>query len=85
MPAFTDSVDSGGGHATGICGEKQVTLDTPKPTYLSLTMDGVDPTLNPFTIDFDDSSATEADIATHTISYTVSFVEYVGIASDFSG
>lgn len=55
MPAFTDSVDSGGGHATGICGEKLVTLDAPIPPYLSITLDGVDPILNPFTIDFDAS------------------------------
>ena len=77
VPAYTDSVDTDGAlsYSTGICGEKIVTLD-PLIEFLTLTPDPSDPVLNAFTIDYNESSATEADIMLHTISYTVASKEY---------
>ena len=70
VSAFTDSVD-GGIYTTGVCGEKRVTLDAGSPSFLSIALDVSDPTLNPFSIDYDESQATEADVGVHTISYTI--------------
>ena len=85
VPAFTDSVDTGGLYATGICGEKQFVLDpSTTPAFLSF-VPGTDPVLDPFQIDYDETFATEADIMVHTITYTVSIVEYSGITTDFTG
>ena len=76
MPAFTDSVDDGS-YPTGVCGEKTLTLDAGTPAFLILTQ-GVDPVLDPFTIDYDQALATEADIGVHTIAYRVTMKEYSG-------
>ena len=84
VPAFTDSIDVAGGYARGICGEKIVTLDSSAPSYLSISLDSVDPIMNPFMIEYDESLATEANIGVHSISYTVSFAEYSGIATDLT-
>ena len=82
MLAFTDSVD-GGGYSTGICGEKQITLNPGSPAFLTLVPDSTDPTLNNFSIDYDQSAATESDIGTlFTVSYTVTIKEYSGITVD---
>ena len=61
-----------------------MTLDSSTPSFLSISLDSVDPIINPFTIEYDESLATEADIGVHLISYTVSFAEYSGIASDLT-
>jgi len=52
IPAFTDSVDSTDEYTTGICGEKKITLNDSTPSYLTL-VDGTDPVLDPFSIDYD--------------------------------
>ena len=46
-----------------------------------LTSDPSDPVLNPFTINFDDSTTTEDDIRIHTVNYEVEMIEYSGIVS----
>ena len=50
--AFTDSIDSAGVLATGICGEKVITLDAGAPAFLTLTPDA-NPINNPFSLAFD--------------------------------
>ena len=90
MPAFGDSVDGAsniagtGNYAIGICGEKEITLDAGTPAFLTLTPDSSDPILNAFTIDYDETNASEADdIGIHTIQYTVTFKEYIGDVTSF--
>lgn len=46
--------------------------------------DSSDPILNNFSIDFDGSLVTESDLGTIPISYTVSFKEYSGIATELT-
>ena len=46
--------------------------------------DATDPILNNFSIDFDASLATDSDIGTIPISYTVSFKDYDGIATELT-
>ena len=77
IPAFSDSIDALGTYTTGICGEKDIVLNSP-PLFISITK-GLDPILNPFTIDYDQTQATEADIGIHTISYTVTVKEYASL------
>ena len=85
MPAFTDSVDTNGAlsYSEGVCGEKIITLD-PSKGFLTLTPDPSDPILNDFLIAYTESSATEADIMMHTISYTVSSKEYGSLIPDLT-
>ena len=80
VPAFQDSLDSGGGHTIGTCGEKVVTLDSSTPGFLALTADSGDPILNPFTIAYT-QSASESDIRAHTITYEVTSSNYDGIVA----
>ena len=54
VAAYTDSVD-GGTYATGICGEKRVTLDAGSPAFLTVIADNSDPVLNSFQIQYDAS------------------------------
>ena len=57
-------------------------LDVDTPTFLTLTP-GVwsYPNNADFTINFDDTDATEEDIKVHTINYSVSLAEYDGIVT----
>ena len=82
---FTDTTEEAKGEP-GICGEKIVELDEDTPPFLTLTS-GVwsYPNNADFTINFDDSYATENDIKVHIINYTVSLVEYDGIVSPHHG
>ena len=82
VPVFADSVEQGS-YAQGTCGEKEVQLVAP-PSFISLTK-GSDPLTDPFTITYDDSTATEADIGTHTITYTVKIKEYAAITTQITG
>jgi len=83
VPAFGDSVELGGGYAQGTCGEKDIVLNSP-PAFISLTK-GTSPLTDPFTIDYDQTSATEADIGIHTISYTVTMTQYPGPTTSITG
>ena len=82
VPAFTDDVDGSqnlantGTYATGICGEKEVTLDAGTPAFLTLIPDSTNPVLNDFKIRYDEASAADSDVKTHTIHYTVTNKEY---------
>ena len=57
---------------------------TSPPSFLWLTK-GTDPLTDPFTIDYDQTTATEADIGPHTISYTVTMTEYAALTTPISG
>ena len=59
IPAFTDSVDSGGSYTLGICGEKLVELIDP-PQYLSITL-GANK-VDPFKIVYNDANVKESDV-----------------------
>ena len=59
VPAFSDSVDSAGLYAYGICGVKTITLNTGTPTFLGVTA-GVDPISDDSTIALDTSVVTTA-------------------------
>lgn len=90
VPAFTDTVDGAtdlpgtGTYPTGVCGEKVVTLD-PNILFMSSTADATDPVLNNFVIDYDQNAgATVDDVILHTISYTVSSLEYGGHIPDLA-
>ena len=48
---------------------------------MTLTSDPSNPVLNSFTIDFDDSTATDDDVKIHTVNYEVEMIEYSGIVS----
>lgn len=48
---------------------------------MTLTSDLNYPVLNPFIVDFDDSTTTEDDIRIHTVNYEVEMIEYSGIVS----
>ena len=48
---------------------------------MTLTSDPSDPVLNPFIIDFDDSTTTEDDIRIHTVIYEVEMIEYSSMVS----
>ena len=62
-----------------ICGEETISIVL--PTFLTLTTDyAADPTL-PYTVLFDDATATEHDIMVHTFDYTVELNEYDGIVA----
>ena len=81
--AFTDSVDSGGLYTAGICGEKEISLNSGSPSFLTITADVTNPTLNDFSIDYDQAAASEADIGiTYTVAYTVQFKQYLWIVAD---
>ena len=75
VPAFQDSID-GGSYSTGICGEKLVALAAGAPSFLTITADVSDPLTLPLKITYDPALATDADIKTHTVSYTVTSKEY---------
>ena len=62
---------------------KTITLDAPIPAFLSLT-NGANP-VQDFTIDYTWSNAVIADIAIHTVPYSVVFTEYTGITSAHTG
>ena len=81
---FTDTTE--GVKGIGVCGEKLVELDDDTPTFLTLTP-GVwsYPNNADFTINFDDTTATEEDIKVHTINYSVSLVEYEGVVTPLEG
>ena len=66
FPAYQDDHDSSN---TGICGEKTITLDPSTPTFLTLVPNPSDPVFGAFTIQFDDSTATEDDIMVHTVAF----------------
>lgn len=67
-----------------ICGEKKFEFDAAVPPFLSVTYNSV-PTGNPFTIEYDQALATTADIGvTYTIDYTVTIVDYTGLATVLS-
>ena len=84
VPAFTDDVDGTGSYTLGICGEKKFALDPSTPSFLTMTP-GVDPVLDPFTINYSEAFAIEADdILVHTITYTVTILEYTGIATVYT-
>ena len=85
MPAFTDSVDTTGTYTAGICGEKTFILDSGLPAFLSITVGAVDPVLDPFTINYDQSLATEADIGQNIIVTTVTLKEYAGVTMERKG
>ena len=81
--AFTDSVDVTGVYPTGICGEKEISLDIGGPTFLTLTPHVSDPILNPFALDYDDSLSIDADVnMVHAVAYTVQFKQYSAIAPE---
>ena len=68
-------------YPTGICGEKEISLDVGGPAFLTLTPNVIDPILNPFVLDYDDSLSIDTDVnKVHAIAYTVQFKEYSGIA-----
>ena len=70
----------------GICGPKVMTLDEGSPSFLTLTQDeSQDPIYEPYSLAYDESLATEADIKEHTIDYTVSVPVYNGIIVDLQG
>ena len=58
MPAFTDSIDTLGTGANGICGEKFVALETP-PAFVSITL-GANGITDQFNIIYDGSHALES-------------------------
>lgn len=80
VPPFTDSVDATGSYSTGICGQKLVTLDAATPPFLSVTP-GANPVTDYFFINYDEAQASELDIGTHTITYTVEITDYAGITT----
>ena len=80
VPAFTDSVDSTGTYTAGIFGVKTFALDAATPSFLTLSP-GADQLVDAYTIDYDQTAATESDIGVHTIDYTVTITEYTGIAT----
>jgi hypothetical protein len=85
VPAFTDDVDGTGSYTLAICGEKQFALDPSTPSFLTMTP-GFDPVLDSFTINYNEALAVEAtDIRIHTITYTVTILEYTGIATVHTG
>ena len=50
---------------------------------MTLTPEASNPSLNPFTLDYDDSMSIDADVnQVHVVAYTVQFKEYSGIASE---
>ena len=75
VPAFTDSIDATGTYSS-LCGEKRLSLEANSPAYLSIVADLEDPVTKDFSVSYDHTKATEADIGTHTIDYTVSSVDY---------
>ena len=77
---FSDSVDSAGSYAYGICGVKTITLNAGTPTFLSVTA-GADPINDDSTILLDSSSVTIAHAQVYTISYTVTFADYAGLST----
>ena len=74
-------MDAGSLYSVGICGEKLIALDVPSPPYLTLIPNSSDPVTLNFQVMYSKSSATEADIGAHTVSYTVTFKEYTHLAS----
>ena len=79
--AFLDSVD-----AVGTCGEKRIALDgTPPPAFLSILPDPDSPVIAPFSIKYDHNMATEADIGSHIVSYTVISVLYPSFVTSIAG
>ena len=82
---FTETTEEAKGKP-GICGEKIVELDLDTPKFLSLRS-GVwsYPNNADFTINFDDTYATEDEIKVHILNYTVSLVEYYGIVPAHHG
>ncbi len=62
-----------------------MTLAAGTPSFLTLTADVTDPLINSMTLAFDSSLATESDIKSHTIAYTVSSKEYPTLVSDITG
>ena len=58
-------------------------LNSP-PAFISLTK-GTNPLTDPFTIDYDETAATESDIGIHTISYTVTMTEYAALTTPITG
>ena len=84
VAAYTDSIDATGSHGTGTCGEKRLSLNAGSPSFLSVTpASGASAATDPFLINYNADAATEADIKTHTISYTVSSVDYSSYVSSF--
>ena len=75
---FLDTVDTDVAFAypfaQGACGEKE--FDIPSlPAFLTLTI-GTDPLIDPITLHYDDSLATDDDIMVHEIQYTVTSADY---------
>ena len=77
IPAFSDSVDVSGTYTIGICGEKVFAIDSSFP-FLKVTS-GANPLVDPLTINFDPTVATEADVGFHIVTYTVNNKEYESI------
>ena len=72
MSSFSDSVDTSGTYAFGICGVKTLTLNAGTPSFLSATP-GTDPINDDMTIAINTGAVTVAHAQTYTISYTVAF------------
>ena len=81
VPAFQDSVDGTGSYPIGICGQKQITLDAGRPLFLTLAEDTTDPVLNNFSINYDATLATSADLGSLTVHYTVTLLEYSSLTT----
>ena len=77
MVAFSDSVDTTGSYAFGICGVKTIALSVATPSFMSLTL-GANQLVDVMTFTFDTSAVALADAAVYTIDYTVTFANYPG-------
>ena len=63
VSAFTDSVDAAGTYATGHCGLKTITIDSPHDAILSIQYDMTNPTTSDFSITYN-SASNDAEINT---------------------
>ena len=72
-PAYTDSIDETDLYSFGICGEKEVSLRSGSPPYLTLVA-GADPIFDDFVINYDETLATS--YGTVSVDIVVSFKDY---------
>ena len=78
-------MDSEGFYSQGACGEKRVTLGSSTPSFITLATNSSNPVTSNFTVKYDDSLATQADIKSYSISFDVSSVEYPADVASISG
>ena len=71
--AFTDVLDA---TTSGLCGTKSVVLDAAATTTSFLTLTS---NVSPLTFEYNAAATTETDIGTHTVAFTVTHDEYIGV------